>query len=52
MYHLKTSLINSDSSTAKYFGNSWVKSLVTCWYPIVRQAYGGAHLVPMAFPKS
>ena len=51
MYRLKT-FINSYSSIGKYFGNSWVKSLVSSWYPIGRQAYGGAHLVPMAVPKT
>ena len=29
MYSLKASLINSHSSIEKYFGDSWVKSLVS-----------------------
>ena len=39
-------------STKKYFGNSWVKRLVSFWCPIERQAYGGSNLVPMTVPKT
>ena len=52
MHCLKTSLMNSHSSTENYFRNSWVKSLFSSWDPIVRQAYGGAHLVAMTVPKT
>ena len=49
---LKASFINSHSSAEKYFDNSQVKSLVSSWYPTVRQACGGAHLVLMAIPET
>ena len=43
VYRLRISFINPHSSTENYFGNSWVKTLVSSSYHVVRQAKEDAH---------